>query len=338
MGPVKALANSNWQQEVGIVVVGRNESDRLNASLESICCYDSIKVYVDSGSVDNSVELAKGYGVHIIELDESSPFTAARARNSGYRFLVSHQPDLKYVQFLDGDSALERGWLKRAYDVLSSSAEVGAVAGVRRERFVKRSVHQLLLDIEWLLLSEQTEYFGGDVMIRRATLDETRGYTDGLIAGEDPELSYRIRRDGWSIRKLLTPMSIHDSGSPGLKSWFIRMTRTGHSYMEVHSLTRESPKPCWRREVSSNFFWGTLFPCSVLAAVPTLPGLVLLLGMLYPVLCLRIYFRFKHRLGKQSARTYAVYCVLGKFPQAFGQLLYLFKKLTSRRSVLIEYK
>ena len=40
-------------------------------------------VYVDSGSTDGSVDLARDLGADVVELDLSSPFTAARARNAG---------------------------------------------------------------------------------------------------------------------------------------------------------------------------------------------------------------------------------------------------------------
>ena len=45
-----------------------------------------------------------------IELDMSVPFTAARARNAGFRRLRQITPDLAYVQFIDGDCELNQQW------------------------------------------------------------------------------------------------------------------------------------------------------------------------------------------------------------------------------------
>ncbi|MEZ5917333.1 MAG: glycosyltransferase [Parvularculaceae bacterium] len=44
-------------------------------------------VYVDSGSTDGSVESAKAVGAIVVNLDMSAPFTAARARNAGFKTL-----------------------------------------------------------------------------------------------------------------------------------------------------------------------------------------------------------------------------------------------------------
>jgi GT2 family glycosyltransferase len=43
------------------------------------------------------------------------------------------------------------------------------------------------------------DFFGGGVLIRREALEDANGYDEYLIAGEDPDLSYRIREKGWEI-------------------------------------------------------------------------------------------------------------------------------------------
>ncbi len=68
---------------IGIVVIGRNEGKRLQSCFDSLNQIAYRKVYVDSGSSDNSVEIAKSNSLEIIELDPRKPFSAARARNEG---------------------------------------------------------------------------------------------------------------------------------------------------------------------------------------------------------------------------------------------------------------
>ena len=53
----------------------------------------STVVYVDSGSSDGSVGLARSMGAEVVELDLSLPFTAARARNAGFERLQQVDPD-----------------------------------------------------------------------------------------------------------------------------------------------------------------------------------------------------------------------------------------------------
>src|SRR3990172_969756 len=78
---------------VGVVVIGRNEGERLRCCLQSMPGVPSSTaarptiVYVDSGSSDASVELARSMQVEVVELDLSRPFTAGRARNEGFAHL-----------------------------------------------------------------------------------------------------------------------------------------------------------------------------------------------------------------------------------------------------------
>ncbi len=87
---------------VGAVVIGRNEGARLKRCLNSLAPQVAHLVYVDSGSKDDSVAFAQGMGAHVVQLDTSTPFTAARARNEGFEALME-LADCEFVQFIDGD-------------------------------------------------------------------------------------------------------------------------------------------------------------------------------------------------------------------------------------------
>src|SRR5262245_33530532 len=130
------------EARVGIVAIGRNEGERL------VRCFASARgapvVYVDSGSRDDSVALARAAGAAVVELDARQPFTAARARNEGFRRLRAAAPHLEYVQFVDGDCELAAGWIEAAAAFLGAHPEVAAVCGRRRERHPERSLYNLL--------------------------------------------------------------------------------------------------------------------------------------------------------------------------------------------------
>lgn len=68
---------------IGVVIIGRNEGDRLVRCLQSARLAPARVVYADSGSTDGSADWARGAGHQVIELDLTQPFTAARARNAG---------------------------------------------------------------------------------------------------------------------------------------------------------------------------------------------------------------------------------------------------------------
>jgi glycosyltransferase involved in cell wall biosynthesis len=65
---------------VGVVVIGRNEGERLRRCLASTLPQATALVYVDSGSTDGSVDMARAMGADVVALDMAQPFTAARAQ------------------------------------------------------------------------------------------------------------------------------------------------------------------------------------------------------------------------------------------------------------------
>jgi glycosyltransferase involved in cell wall biosynthesis len=148
----------------------------------------SLVVYVDSGSVDDSVVLAKKAGAVVVELDLSKPFTAARARNEGVARLRCLLPDVSYIQFVDGDCELHPGWIDAGLNFLDAHGAVGVVSGCLMERFPHRSIYNLLCDIEWDAIGGESKACGGIAMFRVQAFVSVDGFRPELIAGEEPEL------------------------------------------------------------------------------------------------------------------------------------------------------
>src|SRR5262245_2184609 len=88
---------------LALVVIGRNEGERLRRCLTSVRGRAALTVYVDSGSTDGSPAWAREQGAEVVNLDLRQPFTAARARNAGFRRALERLPGLRYLQFVDGD-------------------------------------------------------------------------------------------------------------------------------------------------------------------------------------------------------------------------------------------
>src|SRR5437868_2058068 len=113
--------------KLGVVIIGRNEGERLVRCIKSVVGRVGAVVYVDSGSTDRSVEAAREFGVEAVLLDRAVPFTAARARNAGFRALVERHPEVELVQFVDGDCEVAPGWLERAEQELAARPDAGVV-------------------------------------------------------------------------------------------------------------------------------------------------------------------------------------------------------------------
>jgi hypothetical protein len=93
------------------------------------------------------------------------------------------------------------------------------------------------------------------------------------------------------------------------------------------------------REVRSNLFGGAMLPAVALGLAWPLMGLSLVALLGYPLLTLRIIHSIRLRgMTEREARIYAVFCVIGKIPSAYGQIRYWLRHARGRRTSLIEYK
>ena len=325
---------------VAIVAIGRNEGERLVRCLESLAQHSSHIVYVDSGSTDDSVVAARGLGAAVVELDDSRPYTAARGRNAGFDSLQGSSPDVSLVQFIDGDCELAPGWISAAAAYLELHPDVAAVAGRRRERFPDASSYNQLADMEWDTPVGEADEFGGDVMIRASVFLEVSGYDESLIAGEDPNLSFRIRQAGHRVVRLDEEMTLHDANMHHFREFWSRQVRAGHAYAELAKLHGSQADPARFRSLLSIVAWGGVLPAFVLTLAWFTSGFALGLLVLYPILWLRIV-RAELREGRtqRDATLYASSCVVGKFAEMRGVLLFSWVRFVSRKeSTLIEYK
>lgn len=324
---------------LGIVAIGRNEGTRLERCLASVIGRAAVTVYVDSGSTDGSVELARRLGAEVVALDLSIPFTAARARNEGFARLQQILSDVEFVQFVDGDCEVNAAWLTTGVATLSAEAGTAVVCGRRRERFPQQSVYNRLCDLEWDTPVGEALACGGDALFRVSAFTQVGGFDTTLIAGEEPELCVRLREGGWKIRRLPAEMTLHDASMTRWRQWWKRAVRAGHAYAEGAALHGAPPERHWVREVRSNWFWGLLVPATaVVLAWPTHgASLALLAG--FVLLGWRVWQYGRRRAWSSvDAAAYALFTVLGKFPQALGQSQYVVGRALGRRSGLIEYK
>src|SRR4029078_12585403 len=178
--------------ELGIVVIGRNEASRLVNCLNSVKRQTNAEViYVDSGSTDDSPAAAVHLGTKVVNLDISPRFSAARARNEGFAALVELNPNVRFVQFVDGDCELVPGWLEAALEFFARLNDGAVVCGRRRERHPETSIYNRLCDIEWNTPIGEATACGGDAMIRSDAFKSIGGFRSMLIAGEEPELCLR---------------------------------------------------------------------------------------------------------------------------------------------------
>ena len=322
--------------QIGLVAIGRNEGDRLRKCLYSVVGHVGKVVYVDSGSTDHSVAMARDLGVEVVELDITVPFTAARARNEGFRCLRNTVPELNYVQFVDGDCEVVPGWLEKAADFLDGHTDVAVVCGRRRERFPDRSVYNMLCDIEWDTPVGEAKACGGDALMRAGAFEQAGMYRDGMIAGEEPELCVRLRGAGWKIWRLGEEMTLHDAAITRFAQWWKRTMRSGHAYAEGAHLHGAPPVRHVVKESRRIWIWGLGIPLVTVSLVIWFGAGGMAMLLTYPMQIVRLALRGTLSASENWWR--ALFLVLGKFPEAIGQLKFVYNRLTGKTAHLIEYK
>ncbi len=324
--------------DMGVVVIGRNEGQRLVRCLESVRGVAPQIVYVDSGSTDGSAETARALGADVVALDMRRPFTAALARNAGWRRLVAIAPRATTVHFFDGDCEVVPGWLEEALAALAAHPERAVVCGRRRERFPDASIFNRQCEIEWNAGAGDIRSCGGDALMRLDALAAVGGYRDDLIAGEEPELCVRLRRAGWKIWRLDRDMAWHDAAMTRWSQWWKRSKRAGHAFAEGAALHGAPPERHYVAEERRALVWGIALPLAILGAGLAWPPAFLLLA-LYPLQMLRLALRPQPAAREAGAIwSRAFFLVAGRFPEAAGVLLFHWRRRRGRASSLIEYK
>ena len=326
--------------QLGIVIIGRNEGERLRRCLASVVGCEFAVVYVDSGSTDGSVKLARAMGVEVVELDMSHVFTAARARNAGFARLEQVDPAIKLVQFIDGDCEVVQGWLDRARCILDERPDVAVVFGRRRELYPDQTIYNRLADLEWNLPIGQVKACGGDAMIRVEAFRRVNGYNASIIAAEDDELCLRIRREGWIVLRIDADMTLHDMAMTRFRQWWMRSVRCGHAYAEGSARYGGAPEYHFVRENRSALFWGLLVPSLALGMAWPTHGVSLVLLGGYAVLFWRTqrYYRAKRRWPARDAWLYAAFCLVAKLPHVIGIAKYWSRRIRRVPSRIIEYR
>ena len=325
----------------GIVVIGRNEGERLLACLRSVRALGCPVVYVDSGSADGSLERAAALCDLALALDPTRPFSAARARNEGLNALLAARPELRSIQFLDGDCTLLPGWLDAAEQAMTADPGRAIVVGPLRERHPEASDYNRLCALEWRSTPGDLSNFGalgGIMFVRVEAFVRVGGFNEQVIAGEDSEFGVRVALAGFKVTKIAAEMATHDADIRRFGQWWRRAVRGGHAIGQRFSLHGRGAMRDCARERRSVLVWGMALPVTILALAPATHGLSLLLAGGYAVLGQRIA-RYRRGQGDSGAeaRLYARFVVIGKFAEAWGLLKFYLNNMAGRFRI-IEYK
>jgi glycosyltransferase involved in cell wall biosynthesis len=337
-----SLPNDAPGARVAIVAIGRNEGVRLEGCLASLAGLGAPVVYVDSGSRDDSVAVARRAGVHVHELDPAKPFSAARARNEGFAQVRLISPEVEFVQFIDGDCTLASGWLRAAVKAMDARANVAVVVGHLAERHPDASIYNRLCALEWSSSPGDFQNFGalgGIMLVRASVFASLNGFKADVIAGEDSEFGVRCGLAGHAITKIDAQMAVHDADMHTFTQWWTRTVRSGHAIGQRAQLNGASTLRDCRRDRVSVLAWGVALPAVAGLLAPFTGGVSLLAGAaLYALLASRV-FRARRARGDSAADAwlYARHIAMGKLAQGIGLIRYQLSAVRGHFRI-IEYK
>jgi glycosyltransferase involved in cell wall biosynthesis len=315
--------------ELSFVVIGYNEADTLEACLQSVrnadlhgISYELI--YVDGGSKDGSIALAREAGVSYI-LGGEKRRRAAENRNLGLAHVRG-----RFVQFLDGDMVMEKQWPEAAINLLETHNEVAAVCGNLNES--ETGILFQVFQIDWAPREGYIRHCGGAAMYRTDLLRELGGFPEHVTYGEEPYLCWRIRNERhMRIYQINRTMAFHNLGFKGFADYLERNVRCGATYAEIAWKCRKSADRLWLKEAVMHLAWaGAIVAGGALLVLGPQPAR-LALAALALIVFLRKFVQTL-RLGYTSAvaAAYALHTYLAKLPIAWGEIWWLSKKPTHK--------
>ncbi len=330
---------------VAVVIIGRNEGDRLLACLTSVLEMNYPRdlveiIYVDSSSTDSSVGLARRLGVKTIVLE--GPTTAARGRNAGWT-----QTEAPFVLFLDGDTILHPDFVASALRHFNDPQYREPLAGVygnRRETRTADSIYNALFDLDWNASTGFSLFFGGDALVRREALSAVGGYNPLLIAGEEPDLCRRMRGLGYRVLHVDEPMTLHDLAMFSFTQYWRRSVRTGYAYAEISTRYAKTDDPLWSAESRSNivrgifWWWGPILAIVLSFLFHSIAPFALFLVVAFILFARTAARTVSKTHSLPLLLAYSLHSHLQQVPILFGQIRYQRQRRRGGNAAIIEYK
>lgn len=181
---------------VSVVVVTRNEADRIRDCLESVLAAVTPVgvtevIVVDSNSTDETVDIAREFPVTVLRITDSERTGPSAGRHVGFE-----RASGEYVLFVDGDMHLNSGWVQDALDRLARDSALAGVDGHLDDEGAAGTVAPV-------------EYLRGVALYDAAALSAVGGFDPQLSALEDVDLGLRLRHAGYRLERLPAVVSTH---------------------------------------------------------------------------------------------------------------------------------
>jgi len=285
---------------ISIVVIGMNEEENLDDCFRAIEKVDYSKekletIYVDTGSTDNSVIIAKKYTDKVF-VEESEWPTPGLARNRG---LIESKYEI--VHFIDGDIQIDKDYLRKAVEKLKES-NIHAVYGFKEEKS-KSGINKILMGNQHTKKLGLSHATAGGGTYRKEALLKVNGYDERIKKGQETELGERFRQSGYNIWLLDVKQGTHNYGVRDIYDLFKRDYIAGMALSYNMLIGGQSEyfkdvnKRAWR-SIIFNLSLIFILVFSIIFRVPLAFVMFILLHLIY------LYVKFRFFLKIKDKETY----------------------------------
>ncbi|MBS7648474.1 glycosyltransferase, partial [Candidatus Bathyarchaeota archaeon] len=147
-------------------------------------------IVVDGGSTDRTRKIATAYGAKVLVEPPHKGNYPGIGRNYGAKNSLG-----KILSFLDSDCYPERNWLMKVNKIFNNK-NVGVYGVIVRDgnsSDLSKAYHYLIREINYDFVPSRC------MSIRRSVFEKINGFDETLTAGEDNDLSYKVRNLGYKI-------------------------------------------------------------------------------------------------------------------------------------------
>jgi glycosyltransferase involved in cell wall biosynthesis len=215
--PIMSPSAEDEVPVLATVVIARNEEEYVGRCLDAAVAASAAfpattTVLVDSCSKDRTVTIAARYPVRIVQLNGTTPSSAALGRLVGQRLTRS-----RYVLFVDGDTEINREWLEHAIAAMDADPRIAGVGGKLREVYYRDGV-VVGENPDCFQMGNETiavDQLGGNAVYRRSALETAGSFNPYVYAYEEAELAERLRVHGFAVIRIPEVVGTHHTGVPG---------------------------------------------------------------------------------------------------------------------------
>jgi glycosyltransferase involved in cell wall biosynthesis len=209
---------------VSVVIPAFHRTEMLKRAVLSVFAQDFPKDQYEVIVVDSSRDDRNEKMLAELAAEATCPYRFFRKKSEGpgpSRNLGATQSTSEFIAFMDSDCFAEPGWLKGG--VAGFRDGVGIVQG----RTLPNPTQKPTGFTYYIRVEQETwGYETANIFYRRTAFEETRGFPadahstrDKHLGGEDAELAWEVKRNGWQTRFAETALVYHEVFTVSPISW-----------------------------------------------------------------------------------------------------------------------